>query len=674
MSLAKTFASVILDERQPSAERAPTPLSDPAKPERGPFDKSERTDNVKKAKKRERRAITQENTKSKERSAINDERTNEEERSAITHEGTNQGERSAIGHESTRSLERNGQFEAIARLDKDLKIAARTLGKGAARFLVDRYYQVQNRRIRDAGQIRSARGEPNRLLKWMFDSDRFLESDILRALDVFSDEYRVGRWLKCSPPDSLVRTTFRGDVPISELKNGDQVFAYHRKKSQISGKRLAYGHAVEVACRPYSGQMTSILCSGKETRTTPNHKWPVHIDPDLTCNKFVVYLMRRGFVFRIGRSRLLVHRVGHKQGRLGVTARARMEKADGLWILKMFDVESEASIYENYAAAFYGIPTATFEPPNSKNTFLTRENLAILWGMFHPAKLLTAATACLIDHGKDIRFPLYSKGTQAKPNARHLLDVHAVNLIPEIMQLPTIAHGSHTKFAKFEMESKWYDGQVYSLDVQKHHTYIQDGLCTCNSITGIGPVITAGLLAHLDITQAPTAGHFWRFAGLDPTCKWEKKTKRPWNAGLKVLVAFKAGESFVKTQNNKNDYYGQIFVTRKALEHERNERLLFNEQAEQVLAAKRIGKDTEAFKAYSVGKLPPAHIHARARRYAAKLFLAHVHQAMYADWYKGAPSPLPYIFHVEEGRHRHLLEPPNWPMPKEGKSLREMGA
>lgn len=37
---------------------------------------------------------------------------------------------------------------------------------------------------------------------------------------------------------------------------------------------------------------------------------------------------------------------------------------------------------------------------------------------------------------------------------------------------------------------------------------------------GIGPVISAGLSAHIDITKAPTVGHIWRFAGLDPTVKW----------------------------------------------------------------------------------------------------------------------------------------------------------
>lgn len=45
----------------------------------------------------------------------------------------------------------------------------------------------------------------------------------------------------------------------------------------------------------------------------------------------------------------------------------------------------------------------------------------------------------------------------------------------------------------------------------------------CKSLCGIGPVITAGLIAHIDITRAPTAGRIWRLAGLTPTVKWYGK-------------------------------------------------------------------------------------------------------------------------------------------------------
>jgi len=176
------------------------------------------------------------------------------------------------------------------------------------------------------------------------------------------------------------------------------------------------------------------------------------------------------------------------------------------------------------------------------------------------------------------------------------------------------------------------------------------------SITGIGPVIAAGLLAHIDIEQAPTAGHIWRFAGLDPTLVWAKKEKRPYNAKLKVLC-WKIGESFVKVSNNASDVYGHIYQERKALEIERNEQSLFADQAAAKLQQFNIGKDTEAHKWYSGGKLPPAHIHARAKRYAVKLFLAHFHHVAFEVRYD-TPPPKPYI--LTQGNHTHYLAPPNW--------------
>lgn len=177
------------------------------------------------------------------------------------------------------------------------------------------------------------------------------------------------------------------------------------------------------------------------------------------------------------------------------------------------------------------------------------------------------------------------------------------------------------------------------------------------SICGIGPVISAGLLAHIDIEQAPTVGHIWRFAGLDPTSHWEKKTKRPWNASLKVLC-WKIGQSFMKFQNNPNDFYGKMYVERKAYEVANNESGSLADQAAAALGAKRIGKDTEAYKAYSVGKLPPAHIDARARRWVSKLFLAHWHRVAYYDRY-AKESPKPYVLTLPG--HSHEVVCPNWP-------------
>ena len=172
------------------------------------------------------------------------------------------------------------------------------------------------------------------------------------------------------------------------------------------------------------------------------------------------------------------------------------------------------------------------------------------------------------------------------------------------------------------------------------------------SVVGIGPVIAAGLMAHIDITKAPTVGHIWSFAGLDPTQEWSKGQKRPFCAKLKNLC-WKIGESLVKTSANKNDVYGHIYVERKAQEIAKNEAGEFADQAAAKLKKFKIGKTTDAYKAYSEGKLPPAHIHSRAKRYAVKLFLSHFHEMAYLFEY-GTKPPLPYPIAIQG--HAHKIE------------------
>ena len=178
----------------------------------------------------------------------------------------------------------------------------------------------------------------------------------------------------------------------------------------------------------------------------------------------------------------------------------------------------------------------------------------------------------------------------------------------------------------------------------------------CQSICGIGHVIAAGLLAHIDITKAKTAGAIQRYAGLDPTQEWGKGEKRPWNARLKVLC-WKLGESFIKCQNREADVYGHLFAEYKAGLIEKNDAGEFADEAKEILAGKKFGKDTEAYKAYSEGKLPPAHINARARRYAVKIFLSHFFEVAYEIEY-GKRPPEPYAIAILQ--HAHKIEVPNW--------------
>jgi hypothetical protein len=237
------------------------------------------------------------------------------------------------------------------------------------------------------------------------------------------------------------------------------------------------------------------------------------------------------------------------------------------------------------------------------------------------------------------------------------------------------------------------------------------------SITGIGPVISAGLLAHIDIVKTPHPGALWRLAGLDPTLEWvgrekakalvnetvgksktiteealaticartfrhpqslkalaltpkpdgekpKKLTKenltralarRPWNARLKVL-AWKIGESFVKQRNRKGgEMYGGYYVERRALEDANNAAGKYKDAA--LVKAKTVGKATEAYKHYSKGTFPPGHIYARSKRWVVKLFLSHYHHVGY-EILHGEPPDRPWI--ITHGGHSDFIPPPNW--------------
>ncbi len=214
------------------------------------------------------------------------------------------------------------------------------------------------------------------------------------------------------------------------------------------------------------------------------------------------------------------------------------------------------------------------------------------------------------------------------------------------------------------------------------------------------------LLAHL--TLQPTVGHWWRFAGLDPSQQWlgaeklrpewdrlegdvetrlrilsgivgrnpetvlrdattdyrtgeVKKLTRdgaikalsriPFNRPLKTLC-WKIGDSFVKLGGRQDAYYARYYRQRKAEEVARNLRGDRAALAARTLAA----KPTHAQRAiYAEGRLPDGRIDLMARRATVKLFLSHFHEV----WWRvehGTSPPKP--FSVAVLGHGHYLPPP----------------
>jgi len=114
----------------------------------------------------------------------------------------------------------------------------------------------------------------------------------------------------------------------------------------------------------------------------------------------------------------------------------------------------------------------------------------------------------------------------------------------------------------------------------------------------------------------------------------------------------------VKTSGHEDGFYGRLYLARKRVEQQHNEAGQFACQAREKLERFKIGSDTDARKWYEQGKLPPAQIHARAKRWAVKIFLAHYHHVAWVAA-TGTEPPKPYVITILG--HDGFIVPPNFP-------------
>lgn len=273
----------------------------------------------------------------------------------------------------------------------------------------------------------------------------------------------------------------------------------------------------------------------------------------------------------------------------------------------------------------------------------------------------------------DLDFEPLKRMSRDLVKASHLLTEREAKFLVDayyMMQRQRIraAHQTNTLHESDEPATalEWMTGQSAVLEKQvaralKAYASSQPLGQWAQSIVGIGPVITAGLLAHIDLKIADTAGKLFSFAGLEPNqhARWTKGQKRPWNAALKRLC-FLIGESFVKHSGREGEFYGTIYNEKKRYYIDRNERGLYAARAAEILAKKNFRADTKARAAYEAGRLPDGHIHMMAKRYAVKMFLSHYHEV--GRNLLGLPVVAPFAIGVLKHDEAHYVQPPNWPM------------
>lgn len=288
----------------------------------------------------------------------------------------------------------------------------------------------------------------------------------------------VGDPSQCHPPNTKVQTGPNEYVRIDRLKNGQTVSSWNR-----NAQKLVHNKKIKVASRHFDGTLRVITVANRSVKVTPGHKFLCRWT-NRNVEIYVTYIMFRADLgYRVGWCKLFNH---YKRGARSfhLAQQARIEKADGVWILKTHSSRRDASLYESIMAGRYGLPTVTFETP--WNTYIY-DNDAIKYIFQALAKdNHKRARQCLCDHHRDCRYPLYpwpNRDPSKQFSRATYFHVYACNLMEDLMSLP-LPEGKNTWKPIESIRRRKYKGRVYSLEVGGDHLYVADGIVVHNSIYG----------------------------------------------------------------------------------------------------------------------------------------------------------------------------------------------
>lgn len=162
-------------------------------------------------------------------------------------------------------------------------------------------------------------------------------------------------------------------------------------------------------------------------------------------------------------------------------------------------------------------------------------------------------------------------------------------------------------------------------------------------IKGIGPVISAGLIAHIDMDIAQHVAQILAYGGYTEKAVWRKGEKRNFNMGFKKVL-INLGRSFLFSSGYPDSYFGWQYKLLKARIIGLNETGAFKEKCEWKLANYNFDKTTTTYKSYVKGKLPPSHIIALAKFKTVSLFLGIMHT--YWSTVVLGRNMVPYPFYI----------------------------
>lgn len=292
----------------------------------------------------------------------------------------------------------------------------------------------------------------------------------------------------CQPAGTMVRQAVQvngrewqhRDVPIEALAVGDTVASWYRRGVRRKGQSIT-----DIAVRNYDGPLVVAQAAGQTSRYAPNHECVVVLG-DLTEGDQVVYMMRKGDQYRIGRC---PWKYGNGHGPI---RRAVREGAEAVWVLSVHETVEQAALHEALAQTRFGIPGAGWREDAHYKMPLDE-----FWAKIGDNG--QQAVACLVAHRLLPDMPLWTRGdrpgggwsTQLVTAAANVRSGMRMAVVDSMSGSTNGAPGGFVPWSGWtpvEITTEWYCGPIYSLSVAVDHTYIGDGIVTHNSFR-FGPEI-----------------------------------------------------------------------------------------------------------------------------------------------------------------------------------------
>lgn len=317
--------------------------------------------------------------------------------------------------------------------------------------------------------------------------------------------------VKCHPEGTLIRTA-EGLKPIEELnQNQDLIIAWDRSAQAIRGgfrNGNVKGYKFNLGSRNFSGIMVNISTDSYQHKATSDHlsiaKWS-----DRAKKAYAVYVMTNGVNWRVGKVKLFI---GDKEnsGTFSLASRARTEGAIKIWILGLYDTNIEALLAEELFSITGNLSQSCFVASNKGKWNGFYKNITQKQLDEHHnrcTKDIEFYKDFLIKNNLNYNNPFWEENvdysiTTNKFGHKSIFYINSINLFSNYMMVPQIPEnlnrGKHrvykTEWADIIIDKKYFDGKVYSLEVEKHHTYFANEIATHNCIfASTCPLLKANL-------------------------------------------------------------------------------------------------------------------------------------------------------------------------------------